>query len=161
MMRHNSLQPCDNEKDFFHHIAPIIMKQYEKEKNITPLLYKDHNYEKRPPIIVFINISTQYNKLFNYPEFTKWFIKPNFKYTFYQHVKPHNPTTLYVDNIFINQYYISNDITESTKIIKTSSQIINTIVFFILSFFYDKTKKVYMTAQFIMREPGTITNPLT
>jgi hypothetical protein len=154
--KYTPLKPCDNEEDFFHEISHIIMKQYEKEKIITPL-YKDHIYEKRSPIIVFINVSVPYNDIFDYNEFSKWFIKTNFKYTFYKHVKPHNPITLYVDNIFINQYFISNDISE--KIISTSASnnfinnIINYISFFILSFFYDKTKKVYITAQFILREP--------
>jgi len=162
-MKHESLSICDTEEEFFQQISPIIMKQYEHEKIITPL-YKDHIYEKRSPIIVFINVSVPYNdELFNYREFTKWFIKTNFKYTFYKYAKPHNPITLYIDNIFINQYYISNDIAEIPNTTIPNNlfrQIIHHLVFFILSFFYDKTKKVYITAQFIMREPPIMTLPL-
>jgi hypothetical protein len=157
------LTDCKTETDFFNQISPIVLQQYEKEHNIVPL-YKDAIYEKKSRTIVFVNVSVPYNpKLFDYKEFTKWFIKPNFKYTFYKHTtNPHHtPQTLYIDHIFINRYYVSNDYAEIINRIVKPQNIIHTIFnsfwVFILALFYSQKKKVYISTQYIMREPGKLT----
>jgi len=86
----------------------------QKSKAISPTditIYKKHT---NPPIEINISIPlTLHNTLLlYYPEFKNWFVKRNFKYTFYK-CTPYSPTNFYIDSIHINNFYTSNDITEA------------------------------------------------
>jgi hypothetical protein len=119
------------------------------------------NYKKHtnPPIEINISVPVTIHNtsLLYYQEFKYWFVKRNFKYTFYK-CTPYSPTNFYIDSIHINNFYTSNDIAEApiNNIVFTHplvNHLIKPILYYFSQLFYSKTKKIYITIQFIVREP--------
>lgn len=160
-----TIKQTQTEEDFFIKISQLLIDEYNIIKN-----------EKIHPTIIFLNITIPITKnndlLYNYRNLCKWFVKSNFKYTFFK-CMPFSPSTFYIDHIIINQYFISNDILQtplyqikfnnskecndhSITLAKKPANIlitiINFIINFILYFYYSKTYKIYTTLEFIIRE---------
>lgn len=147
------------EESVFKATSIILINEYNKKKKTPPSETEPYKKHTEPPLQINISIPlTIHNTiLLCYPEFKNWFVKRNFKYTFYK-CTPYSPTNFYIDSIHINKFFTSNDITEApiNNIIFTHpllNHLIKPIIYYFSQLFYSKTKKIYIAIQFIVREP--------
>jgi hypothetical protein len=142
---YTKLYNCDTEEKFFKEITTILINKLPQKNKV---------------LTVQVSIPNNNIELFKYNEFTKWFVKNNFKCTFYSCCS-YSPKTLYIDHIFINRFFISNDINElPINQITFSNNIINILFkplfYYISHLFYTKNDNIYITMQFIIRKPTVL-----